>query len=212
MFSPLKSARRFVSRWRNQLCIVLGLGILVTTATAAEAPTEIKRRLNNGARIRELHPWMQPKVGAVLADLEAHGERPLIHADVWRTAARQAQLKGKGVSKVGFSFHMVTDYNGKTKKFVPASFAADVIDNGKGYNVGNYFWLMLASSAESHGLTTGVYWGLRETDRAKIRQLIQSKQWKTKYNRGWDPSHTEPPPWVLTLKDAKNGKRPPVPR
>jgi hypothetical protein len=204
-FSPaMKSLNKSSNRF---LLLGLASALLVGSATAAQAP-ERQRHANNAARLDKIHPSQRPLFAAVIRDLESHGDKPVIHADVFRSSKKQAQLKGKGVSKVGYSFHMVADRD-RFGRVVPAALAADIIDNYRGYNVGDDFWLRVASSAQSHGLTTGIYWGLREIDRSKIRQLIQSKAWKVPYRRGWDPAHCQPQPWVITLSEAKRGKRPP---
>lgn len=197
-------------RFRKICALFVAALALVGTATAAEAP-EIKRRLNNGARLRQMHPYMQPKVGAILGDLENHGLKPLIHADVYRSAAKQAQLKGRGVSKVGYSFHMVTDRTRDGRAY-PAAMAADIIDNYKGYAVPDSFWLKLASSANAHNLSTGIYWGLTPKERLRIQNLFQNRTWNEKFRRGWDPAHVQPHSNVLTLGQAKAGRRPPVPK
>lgn len=204
------SVRSHLALWRKQLMLFVVAAVLVSTATAAEAP-EIKRRYNNSVRLRLMHPYMQPKIGAILADLEHAGEKPTIHPAVYRSAATQAQLKGAGFSKVGYSFHMVTDRDTSGHN-VPASMAADIIDGYRGYDVAPSFWLHLASSALSHDLTTGIFWGLAPKDRQKIVALIRAKNWNGKFRPGWDQAHTEPRPAVLTLHQARIGKRPPIPR
>jgi hypothetical protein len=139
--------------------------------------------------------------------MESHGEKPAIQAAVWRTPAEQAALKKAGKSTVSYSFHTVTSKTGQAE-----SLAADFADYYRGYNVPNSFWLKLLSSAQSHDMTTGVYWGLSQSNRNKITQLVQSRAWTLPYSRGWDAGHVEPQPWVITLSQAKAGKRPPVPK
>lgn len=147
-------------------------------ATAAEAP-EIVRHSQNQTRLQKMHPAMRPKVRAILADLDSHGLKPVIHADVWRSPARQAQLVRAGRSTVRYSFHTVTGRNGQ-----PESLAADVVGFYQGWNVSPEFWRKLASSARAHNLETGINW------------------------RFYDPAHVQPKSSTITLAQAKAGKRP----
>lgn len=173
--------------------------------------SEAQRAKDNRARVAKMHPWVRPKINAVISDLEGHGWRPLIHGDVYRSPAKQAQLKNKGVSKVGYSFHMTTDKNARGSA-VAAALAADIVDKRYGWSAGNNYWMMLARAAHSHQLTTGIYWGLSAGERQRLRNLIYARNFTAPYNRGWDAAHCEPQPEFVTLGEARQGKRPPVKR
>lgn len=197
---------RYVRRNKTAVTAFAGLGILVSTASAAVAP-EAQRHLYNSQRLQKLHPYMRPKVGAILADLESHGDRPVIDAAVWRTPSQQAALLAAGRSTVSFSFHNATSKTGQ-----PESLAADLPDFYHGYSPPAGYWLRLNAAAKSHGLETGVVWGLSTANRKKISSLVAARNWSGSYTRGWDPSHVEPVPAAVTLGEARRGLRPPVKR
>lgn len=204
-------AGRFFARYRKSLCAFMALLFLVGTAQAIDIDrqSELNRARDNKNRLALMHPWSRPKIKAVLNDMESHGYRPLIDTAVYRSAAKQAQLKGKGVSKVGYSFHMVTDRD-VLKRPVPASLAADIVDKRWAWSSGDVYWLTLAKSAESHGLRTGIRWGLSRADKAQIDSYLKLGLFSGKYKRGWDAAHCEPQARYITLSEARKGKRPPV--
>ncbi len=169
--------------------------------------SELKRASDNETRVALMHPYMRPKIRAVIGDLESHGWRPLIDAQVYRSPAQQAKLKARGVSSVSYSYHMVTDKDAKGRP-VPASLAADITDKRWAWKSGNQYWLMLASASESHGLVTGIRWTLPTSGRQKIDALIRRKDWKGAYSMGRkpDPAHVEVV--GVSLGQAKKGVRP----
>lgn len=161
---------------------------------------ETKRLETNAVRLLELNPFFRAKVRAVIADLERNGLRPLI-ATGYRSAAEEAKKKAGGFSKVSFGLH-----NCRNAKGQPDALAADVVDADTGWDAPKSFWLMLASSAQAHGLTSGAFWGLSQAARAKIRAFIGAKSWKVAVALGWDAAHIE---WKgITLGQAKAGVRP----
>jgi hypothetical protein len=146
---------------------------------------------------------MRPKVAAILADLESHGWQPIIDGAVHRSAAEQAQLVRAGHSHVRFSFHNCSSRTG-----APESLAADITDARWGWDSPRKFKLQLAASAESHGLNSGIYFGLRGRAGA-LRAVIEKRDFEdTQAALGWDFAHVE---WRgIPLALAKLGKRPKV--
>ena len=186
----------------KQAGAVLGIvTALATTAKAVDTHGELLRKQDNAERLQLINPGMRPKVKAVLSDLEQHGYRPLIDSGVWRSIAEQAKKKAAGVSQVSYSYHNVTTADGR-----PDSLAADITDNRWFWSSPTPYWLTLAGSAESHQLTTGIYWGLSQNDRNKIRQAIKVRNWNANVPLGWDTAHVEPA--NFTIAQARAGKRP----
>lgn len=149
--------------------------------------TEASRKSNNSAKINQLHRPLRVKVLAVLSDLEGHGYRPRIQ-EAYRTPADQLEDYNKGTSHLKFGFHNITYPTG-----LPASCAADIYNDDMPLaDVPNHpFFLMLASSAESHGLVSGIYWGLKQNQRDIIKRAIEAKGWNTVYRVGFDPYHIQ---------------------
>ncbi len=162
---------------------------------------DVKRRALNAARLLLTNPQLRPKFAAIIRDLEGHGWQPLIDGAVWRSPAKQAELKRKGYSKVSWSFHNATTPSGR-----PDALAVDITDARHGWNSPTTFWLQLAASAESHGLTTGIYWGLNHHERADIHRAIEKRTWAAYLVLGWDTAHVQPRD--LSIVDARQGKRP----
>lgn len=163
--------------------------------------TNEQRKIANAQRLQKIYPTLRPKIAAIISDLEGKGWQPVIDGQVYRTPAQQARLKAEGKSKVSYSFHTVTGPNGE-----PQSLAADIVDIRYAWNAPSRYWLQLASSAEAHGMQTGIRWGLSTPKRAIINALIRSKDWSAKYALGWDAAHTEVV--GISLAQAKAGKRP----
>ncbi|RYX86623.1 hypothetical protein EON83_00125 [bacterium] len=197
-------------RFKAPLCAALALCALLGTSHAVDADrqSELKRHSDNTQRLAKMAPWARPKVAAVISDLEGHGYRPLIDGQVYRTPSQQAALKAAGRSSVSYSFHTVTDLDSKGKRTLPASFAADIVDKRYGWNSKTPYWLTLARSAEAHQMATGIRWGLPSADRQKISGAIQARNFLASVRLGWDPAHVEPSGSILTLSQAKAGKRP----
>lgn len=165
------------------------------------AESETRRARVNSERLLKMYPVQARRVAAVIKDLEGHKYRPLIDAQVYRSAAQQADLVRRGHSKVYYSFHNVT---GKTGR--PESLAADVVDAAKFWDADRAFWMKLNSSAHAHSSTTGVAWGLSTANRARLAAAIAGKNWDYKGLLGWDTAHVEPR--GLTISQAKKGARP----
>lgn len=163
--------------------------------------TTAERNLVNETRLKKISPSIRAKVAAVLTDLEGHGFQPLIDAQVWRSPAEQAALKKKGYSKVSYSFHNCTTKDGR-----PDSLAADITDARYGWDSPKKFWLMLAASAEAHGLNSGIYWGLPQSKRNEIRKAIKERNFNQNLSLGWDVAHVEPK--GISILAARLGKRP----
>lgn len=201
--------RAFVSRSKIVLSALLAVCVLMGSASAIDADhaSELRRHTDNTNRLAKMHPYMRPKVGAIISDMEGHGYRPLIDFQVWRSPAQQAALKRQGKSRVSYSFHTVSGKDAKGKA-TPESLAADITDNRWGWNSGTPYWLTLARAAESHNLSTGIRWGLPSSDRQKISGAIQARDFLARVRLGWDPAHVEPNGKTITLSQARAGKRP----
>jgi hypothetical protein len=182
---------------------VLGvIATLTTTAKAVDTHGELVRKQDNAERLMLMNPGIRPKIKATLTDMEHHGYRPLIDSGVWRSPAEEAKKKAQGVSQVSFGFHNVTTPDGR-----PDSLAADITDNRWFWSSPKSFWLTLAGAAESHGLTTGIYWGLSQASRNKIREAIKTRNWNAPVQIGWDAAHVQPAA-PFTISEARAGKRP----
>lgn len=186
---------------KGTLAVIGAVSTLAGTAKAVDTHGELVRKQANTERLQLINPGMRPKVAAVIGDLEQHGYRPLIDKGVWRSQAEQAKKVAQGVSTVYYSYHNVTTPDGR-----PDSLAADITDNRWFWSSPKPFWLTLAGAAEAHGLTTGIYWGLSQADRNKIRQAIKVRNWNANVPLGWDAAHVEPA--NFTIAQAKAGKRP----
>lgn len=165
------------------------------------AQSEARREKSNKDRLLKMYPVQQRRVAAVLRDMEAHDYRPLIDAQVYRSAAQQADLVRRGHSKVYYSFHNVTGKGGK-----PESLAADVVDAAKLWDADRAFWLKLNSSALAHSSTTGIAWGLSTAQRQRLALAIATREWNYNGPLGWDTAHVQAR--GLTIAQAKRGLRP----
>jgi hypothetical protein len=152
--------------------------------------------------LQRIHKPLRPKIIAILLDLEGHGWQPLIDAGVWRSKSDQLKKVRAGYSKVKFSFH-----NATTRDGAPDALACDITDARHGWDSPKSFWLMLAASAQSHGLTTGIYWGLNAARRRQLQQVIAGRNFQNRdVSLGWDTAHVQPR--GITLLSARLGKRP----
>lgn len=190
-----------IKRAKTAMATVTALATLAGSARAIDQQGELQRHRDNTERLQLMNPGIRPKIRAVLTDMEHHGYRPLIDAGVWRSAAQEAAKKASGVSKVSYGFHNCTTPAGK-----PDSLAADITDNRWFWGSPTPFWLTLAGSAESHDLTTGIYWGLSQTNRNKIHAAIKAHDWDAHVSLGWDTAHVQPANFSIAA--AKAGKRP----
>jgi hypothetical protein len=163
--------------------------------------TDDKRSIHNEAMLAKVYPTLRPKIRAIISDMEGKGWKPVIDVGVYRTPAEQAEKKRNGYSKVSYSYHNVTGANGQ-----PESLAADIVDARYGWDAPSSYWLQLASSAEAHGMETGIRWGLITPKRLIINALLRAKNWKAKYAMGWDAAHVQVT--GITLGQAHAGKRP----
>ncbi len=181
--------------------VALTLAAFVGSAKAVDENGELKRQRNNAEKLALIHAPARPKFAATVRDLEAQGQRPLI-VNSYRSPASQAAIKARGNSRVSWSYH-----NAQTPQGKPDALAADFVDSRYFWQRGHDdFWLMLASAAEGHDLSSGVYWGLPPNYRKRIRGLISRREWHTPYRVGWDPGHIEVK--GVTLAEARRGKRP----
>jgi len=174
----------------------------VAAVVGFKTPEQI-RRDNNKVRLAKMNPYMQRKVGAIVADLEGHGYYPVVDAGVYRTPAEQLAKYSAGYSKVKWSFHNASTPAGK-----PDSLAADVFEQRYGWSSAapRAYTLKLLSSAQSHGVTTGAFWGLTTAQRKSLQTAVSKKDWDKLVAIGWDDYHIEPA--TVTVAQARNGKRP----
>lgn len=105
------------------------------------------------------------QVRAILSTLAIEGHYPYV-IETWRSAERQAELVGKGVSWVPWSLHQAVD----AATGEPASLAVDLIDRRYGWKKeGRPFFERLAELAEAHGLVAGHRW--KRVDSAHIQAV-----------------------------------------
>jgi len=161
--------------------------------------TDADRKARNALMLTQLYPTFRRKVAATLTDLEGKGYRPRIQC-AWRSPADQLAAYKSGHSKLKFGFHNVT------KAGHPEALAADILDDDHPVNATTPFLLVLAASAQAHGCTTGIRWGLPQAMRTAIDKSIAAKRWDAPVKVGWDPNHVEV--IGLTPTQAKSGKRP----
>ena len=126
--------------------------------------------------------------------------RPRIQ-DAWRSPDDQLKAFNSGHSKLRFGFHNVTGPNGEKQ-----SLAVDLLDDDHPANEGSGYLLRLAAAAESHGLATGIRWGLPLALRDAIDAAVAARDFGARVKIGWDPAHVEAT--GLTPSDAKRGARP----
>lgn len=161
--------------------------------------TEPDRKKRNEDRIAECWPVFGNKVRAILEDLSGHGFRPRIQ-DAWRSPVDQLAAYNSGHSKLRFGFHNVTAKSGRKE-----ALAVDILDDDHPNQESKRFLLMLASSAASHDLETGIDWGLPQKLKDAITDAITAKDWGAPVKISWDPCHVQP--YRITPKQAKQGMR-----
>jgi peptidoglycan L-alanyl-D-glutamate endopeptidase CwlK len=123
-------------------------------------------------KLESMHPDLRPRVQGVLKDLAAKGFQPSIFYG-WRSVAVQAKKKKEGKSGVTFSFHNVTDKNGK-----PCAYAADIVDkrwNWEPPAKEHGYWVALGEAAKANNLYWGGTW--HKPDWAHV-QLVPNAQLK----------------------------------
>jgi hypothetical protein len=161
---------------------------------------ELARRTRNRERMQELHPHFRLQIGTLIAALEALGYRPRIQ-DAWRSPEKQLAAYRTGRSKLRYSFHNVTNWEGK-----PEALAVDLLEDDYPLNPRKEYLLHLAAEAKARGLTTGIRWGLPHERKLAVDQAIARGKWQAVVKVGWDPCHVETT--SITVGDAWRGKRP----
>lgn len=149
--------------------------------------TDDELRIRNESSFKECYHPFADKIKAVIADLTAHGYRVRIQ-EAYRSPEDQMRAYNTGHSKLTFSFHNITLADG-----TPQACAVDLLDDADPNANATPFFLMLASSARAHGLSTGVLWGLTDNGRGIVNAAIQQKSWGSKVRIGWDAGHVEYP-------------------
>ena len=162
--------------------------------------TEEKRLATNKSRLGQCDPVFARKARAVIADLEAHGERPLV-ATGYRSPAEQQKKVAQGFSKVRYSYHNCTAKDG-----TPQSLAVDIVDAEKGWECPKRFWMLLTASAWAHGLDSGIMWGCSLAERARIKAAIDARKFDANLPLGWDTAHIQVR--GIPLAAARLGVRP----
>lgn len=203
----MNSQKNLIKLIALSLSIVL-IGLLIWFAylqIAKPLPPYGKRRsdlilwVHNHQKLNELHPAFRSKIQIVLSELRSRGLRPRI-ATAWRSAQAQADAVAVGSSKVEFGFHNTTGPNGEKQ-----AWACDIVDDNKARVTNPNFFFPLAKIAESHGMVTGIRWGLSEKDVETVELSIQQEDWAgtTTMRTGWDPAHVQPV--GITARDAQKG-------
>ena len=162
--------------------------------------TEQERNQRNANRLLELFPTFRARIAKVIQELEAMGLRPRIQ-DAYRSPKDQLTAFNNGNSKLKFGFHNVTGPNNEKE-----SLAVDMLDDNNPLNISTNYLLRLAHASEKNGLTTGIRWGLPQKLRPAIDEAIAAQNFDAPVKIGWDPTHVQP--IGITVKEAKNGKRP----
>lgn len=159
-----------------------------------------KRKQRNKERLQELYPPFAKMIRKVIDDLEKTGFRPRVQ-EAYRSPEGQLEAYNSGHSKLKYGFHNATGADG-----TPESLAVDLYDDDRPLNPTTAYLLQLSSAAWSHGLATGVLWGLDVRQQKIVKTAIASKDWNSKVRTGWDSWHIEPA--NITISEVKSGKRP----
>ncbi len=161
---------------------------------------EDERRQTNDDRLSMIDASIRQKVADVLAEMEALGERPMIHHELWRTPEEQVAIFHRGDSQVTWSYHCATDPQGN-----PSSLAADIVDADADEQATHQFWMKLGHCAMKRQMEWGGLWGLPEEQRQRIRDFAAACHWDAEIELGWDKPHIQTT--EVTLAEAKTGKR-----
>lgn len=132
-------------------------------------------------KLEGLKPDFRKKVEAVLADMRGHGWHAYV-AEGKRTWEQQKEKVRKGYSKTMHSKHLDGD-------------GADVVDDRYLWSdeCPKLYWLHQASSAISHGLRSGAFFGLNPHEETELRLALKAGDFDkaAKLKLGWDPAHME---------------------
>ena len=161
---------------------------------------ETARKQRNKQRLTECFPAFAKRVEAVLKDMEDQGFRPRIQ-DAHRTIADQEKAFKNGFAKVRFGFHNVTGADGKSE-----ALAVDILDDNKPLNPTRKYMILLAASAQAHGLRSGIFFSLPQSLRKGLRKAIEDRNFNASVKIGFDPTHVEVD--GISIAEAKAGKRP----
>jgi hypothetical protein len=164
--------------------------------------TSAQLTAHNNRKLRELHPWLRPKITAIMSELVQHGWSPRIQC-AWRSQADQLAAVASGASKVKWGFHCAESTAG-----TPEALAADIVLDNCPYDEPLRFKLQLLAMAQGHGLTTGALFGLAPGARMNVAAAVHAKAWDRVVPVGWDPWHVQPTPGTLTVDAARAGHRP----
>lgn len=120
-----------------------------------------QKNLNRDAKLQDSHidATFRRKAIAVLSDVRGHG-LPLVVVEVYRTKARAALMKLQGKSK-----------NGTKSKHCQGKAMDCAFDDGKGgitWNVSPAWWEIYGKACESHELTYGGRWKMRDYNHCEL--------------------------------------------
>jgi len=153
--------------------------------------TETDRLDRNAKRLNTCAKWIRPKIAAIISDLTSHGFRPRIQ-ESYRSPADQLEAYNTGHSKLRFGFHNVTVKLKGNGLVIPCACAVDLYDDDNPLTPSIKYLLMLTLSARSHGLTTGILWGLTPRQKTVVETALSERRFDTPIRTGWDSWHIEP--------------------
>ena len=171
--------------------------------------TEEARKKRNTSALAECNPWVGERMARVLDRMEGRGFRPRIQCAA-RSGAAQLLARTLGKSGVTWSLHQARTTEGK-----PDSLACDVIDDNEPLRPSGRYVLALAVESRAEGLETGIRWGHETAGKERVEAAIERFRLTGDVGfalapdgKGWDPCHVQVPRAVLSVADAKGGKRP----
>ena len=132
---------------------------------------------------------IRSNVASVIRDLELAGYDAVIDRGVWRSPQEQELLFAKGATKVKWGYHCNTKPDG-----TPASLAADIVPQKRGWDAPQDYWLRLGAAAAKHGLTWGGLWfptKRASIQAAELKCVLAEQRWDSPIALGWDPAHVQ---------------------
>ena len=148
---------------------------------------------NNRRMLSQLHPFLRPKVVAILAGLTEAGYDPMIE-EAWRSEERQAMLYALGQEHTTWSFHCAR------RGDKPEALAVNIKNSGQ---CETPFYLLLGSLARREHLQWGGLLTLTTRQKEIVCTAISRREWDTPVRLGSDPHHVEVR--GVTLDEARRG-------
>ncbi len=146
----------------------------------------LRRNAENLTKLAECDLTFAGAALGILQDLESRGFRPWIRQS-WRSPDDQELAFRFGQSEVLFGFHNFTGPHGE-----PRSFAIDIVENRDSVETSTSYAIVLAGVARRRGLTTGILWGLSDSERQIVNRAVEEGRHPRAMKIGWDPCHVEP--------------------